>query len=116
MDKHALRQLFDMKNRVVTGGTSGIGLALAEGYVAAGGSVDLRPGVGLEGSPSPSQCSQASDHEALLRSAWAPTFVGRRPLVGQAIQVSESIHRSRRRPSRAMSSGSRSVLVSNEIP
>ena len=69
-----------------------------------------------EGSPSPSQCSHASDHEALLRSTSSPTFVGRRPLVGLAIQVSESIHRSRRRPSRAMSSGSRSVLVSNEIP
>ena len=32
------------------------------------------PGVGLEGSPSPSQCAQASDHEALLRSAWSPAF------------------------------------------
>jgi len=41
MDRDALGQLFDMSGRVVvvTGGTRGIGLALAEGYVAAGASV-----------------------------------------------------------------------------
>jgi NAD(P)-dependent dehydrogenase (short-subunit alcohol dehydrogenase family) len=41
MDAEGLRQLFDMSGRVVivTGGTRGIGLALAEGYVAAGARV-----------------------------------------------------------------------------
>jgi NAD(P)-dependent dehydrogenase (short-subunit alcohol dehydrogenase family) len=41
MDRERLRQLFDMSGRVVivTGGTRGIGLALAEGYVAAGARV-----------------------------------------------------------------------------
>jgi NAD(P)-dependent dehydrogenase (short-subunit alcohol dehydrogenase family) len=41
MDRDALCRLFDMTGRVVvvTGGTRGIGLALAEGYVAAGAKV-----------------------------------------------------------------------------
>ena len=41
MDRDALQQLFDMSGRVVvvTGGTRGIGLALAEGYIAAGAKV-----------------------------------------------------------------------------
>lgn len=41
MDRMKLRQLFDMSGRVVivTGGTRGIGRALAEGYVAAGAKV-----------------------------------------------------------------------------
>lgn len=41
MDKTALDALFDLTDRVavVTGGTRGIGLALAEGYVAAGAKV-----------------------------------------------------------------------------
>ena len=41
MDRRGLRQLFDMTGRVVviTGGTRGIGLALATGYVAAGAKV-----------------------------------------------------------------------------
>src|SRR5512139_1512452 len=41
MDKQQLASLFDMRGRVVivTGGTRGIGRALAEGYVAAGAKV-----------------------------------------------------------------------------
>jgi NAD(P)-dependent dehydrogenase (short-subunit alcohol dehydrogenase family) len=41
VDREQLRQLFDMTGRVVvvTGGTRGIGLALATGYVAAGAKV-----------------------------------------------------------------------------
>jgi NAD(P)-dependent dehydrogenase (short-subunit alcohol dehydrogenase family) len=41
VDRERLKQLFDMSGRVVivTGGTRGIGLALAEGYVASGAKV-----------------------------------------------------------------------------
>jgi NAD(P)-dependent dehydrogenase (short-subunit alcohol dehydrogenase family) len=41
LDRQGIRQLFDMTGRVVvvTGGTRGIGLALAAGYVAAGAKV-----------------------------------------------------------------------------
>ncbi len=74
MDRDALRQLFDMSGRVVvvTGGTRGIGLALAEGHVAAGAKV-------VVASRKADACKQAADH---LRSLGGevlgvPTHLGR---------------------------------------
>ncbi|HXZ61211.1 MAG TPA: SDR family oxidoreductase [Acidimicrobiales bacterium] len=60
MDRAKLDRLFDMSGRVVvvTGGTRGIGLALAQGYVAAGAKV-------VVASRKPEACEQAA---ALLRS------------------------------------------------
>jgi len=60
MDRAKLDRLFDMSGRVVvvTGGTRGIGLALAQGYVAAGAKV-------VVASRKPEACEQAA---ASLRS------------------------------------------------
>ena len=61
MDRAHLERLFDMSGRVaiVTGGTRGIGLALAQGYVAAGAKV-------VVASRKPEACDQAA---AALRAA-----------------------------------------------
>ena len=53
MDRGSFDRLFDMTGRtvIVTGGTRGIGLALAEGYVLAGARVVVGttgPGIDLE--------------------------------------------------------------------
>src|SRR3712207_1557963 len=57
MDADGVRRLFDMSGRVVivTGGTRGIGLALAEGYVAAGAKV-------VVASRKPDACAAAEEH------------------------------------------------------
>lgn len=57
MDPDRLRQLFDMEGRVVvvTGGTRGIGFALAEGYVSAGAKV-------VVASRKPDACIAAAAH------------------------------------------------------
>jgi NAD(P)-dependent dehydrogenase (short-subunit alcohol dehydrogenase family) len=57
MDRDRLRSLFDMSGRVVlvTGGTRGIGRALAEGYVAAGAKV-------VVASRKPEACDETAQH------------------------------------------------------
>src|SRR5215468_400938 len=57
MDRERLRRLFDLTGRVVvvTGGTRGIGRALAEGYVAAGARV-------VVASRKPEACEETARH------------------------------------------------------
>ena len=57
MDRLKLRTLFDMTGRVVivTGGTRGIGRALAEGYVTAGARV-------VVASRKPAACAETEAH------------------------------------------------------
>jgi NAD(P)-dependent dehydrogenase (short-subunit alcohol dehydrogenase family) len=57
VDRRTFEQLFDMSDRtvVVTGGTRGIGLALAEGYVLAGARV-------VVASRKPDACEAAAQH------------------------------------------------------
>ncbi|MGU3500131.1 SDR family NAD(P)-dependent oxidoreductase [Mycobacterium sp. C31M] len=57
MDRSAFDQLFDMSDRtvIVTGGTRGIGLALAEGFVLAGARV-------VVASRKPDACTAAAEH------------------------------------------------------
>lgn len=73
MDRHRLPQLFDMSDRVVivTGGTRGIGLALAEGYVAAGAKV-------VVASRKADACEQTAQHLRGLggEALGVPTHLG----------------------------------------
>ena len=68
MDRTSFDRLFDMAGRtvVVTGGTRGIGLALAEGYVLAGAQV-------VVASRKPDACEQAAAHlRGMLVTAACP--------------------------------------------
>jgi NAD(P)-dependent dehydrogenase (short-subunit alcohol dehydrogenase family) len=73
MDRDRLRALFDMTGRVVvvTGGTRGIGRALAEGYVAAGAKV-------VVASRKPEACKETEQHLQALGGAalGVPTHLG----------------------------------------
>jgi NAD(P)-dependent dehydrogenase (short-subunit alcohol dehydrogenase family) len=73
MDRDRLRSLFDMTGRVVivTGGTRGIGRALAEGYAAAGAKV-------VVASRKPEACKEAEQHLQAMGSPalGVPTHLG----------------------------------------
>lgn len=73
MDRSSFDRLFDMAGRtvVVTGGTRGIGLALAEGYVLAGAQV-------VVASRKPDACEQAAAHLRGMGGAaiGVPTHLG----------------------------------------
>jgi NAD(P)-dependent dehydrogenase (short-subunit alcohol dehydrogenase family) len=73
MDRGQLRALFDMTGRVVivTGGTRGIGRALAEGYVAAGARV-------VVASRKPDACKETEAHLQRLggEALGVPTHLG----------------------------------------
>ncbi|MEZ0343100.1 SDR family NAD(P)-dependent oxidoreductase [Mycobacterium sp. pV006] len=73
MDRSAFDSLFDMTGRtvIVTGGTRGIGLALAEGFVLAGARVAVA-------SRKPEACEQAAEHLRELggEAIGVPTHLG----------------------------------------
>jgi NAD(P)-dependent dehydrogenase (short-subunit alcohol dehydrogenase family) len=73
MDREGLRRLFDMTDRivVVTGGTRGIGLALAEGYAVAGAKV-------VVASRKAQACDEAAQHLRDLggEAIGVPTHLG----------------------------------------
>ncbi|VEG44579.1 dehydrogenase [Mycolicibacterium flavescens] len=73
MDRASFDRLFDMTDRtvIVTGGTRGIGLALAEGFVLAGARV-------VVASRKPEACEQAAQHLRGLggQAVGVPTHLG----------------------------------------
>jgi NAD(P)-dependent dehydrogenase (short-subunit alcohol dehydrogenase family) len=73
VDRKSFGRLFDMTGRtvVITGGTRGIGLALAEGYVLAGANV-------VVASRKPDACEETADHLRDLggQAIGVPTHLG----------------------------------------
>jgi NAD(P)-dependent dehydrogenase (short-subunit alcohol dehydrogenase family) len=83
VNREAFERLFDMTGRVVivTGGTRGIGLALAEGYVLAGARV-------VVASRKPDACEKAAEHLRGLggEAIGVPTHLGDVDSLGALVQ------------------------------
>jgi NAD(P)-dependent dehydrogenase (short-subunit alcohol dehydrogenase family) len=83
MDRTSFDRLFDMTDRtvLVTGGTRGIGLALAEGYVLAGARV-------VVASRKADACEQAAEHLRCLggQAIGVPTHLGKIDELGALVQ------------------------------
>ena len=83
MNREAFDHLFDMTDRtvIVTGGTRGIGLALAEGFVLAGARV-------VVASRKPDACEQAAEHLRGLggQAIGVPTHLGNVDDLGALVQ------------------------------
>jgi NAD(P)-dependent dehydrogenase (short-subunit alcohol dehydrogenase family) len=83
LDRAKLAKLFDMTGRVVvvTGGTRGIGRALAEGYVAAGAKV-------VVASRKPAACKETEEHLRAMGgdALGVPTHLGDMDALGALVQ------------------------------
>ncbi len=83
MDPQKLRSLFDMSGRVVlvTGGTRGIGRALAEGYVSAGAKV-------VVASRKADACKETEEHLRALggEALGVPTHLGDLDALGELVR------------------------------
>ena len=83
MNRDAFEHLFDMTGRtvIVTGGTRGIGLAMAEGFVLAGAKV-------VVASRKPDACEQAAEHLRGLggQAIGVPTHLGNLDELGALVQ------------------------------